>query len=150
MKYVAPIEVRTQVGNLRYLDELRNLSKKQRNKSTIEEILFWKKIKNDALGYRFLRQKAVGRFIIDFYCSKLMLAVEIDGSSHISKLGSDEGRDKYLLVRGILTVRYKNDEIVKNINKVVNNLRKVILVREVELSLSSKGEGPAAAGPEGF
>ncbi|MBP9817876.1 DUF559 domain-containing protein, partial [Candidatus Shapirobacteria bacterium] len=140
MKYTAPEEARTQVGNLRYLEELRLLSKRQRNKSTLGEIIFWQKIKGDALGYRFLRQKPVGRFIADFYCSKLTLVIEIDGEYHKRTLERDKGRDLYFVQRGINTVRFDNQFVLDNTGEAVNQLRTIITTREKELSLSSKGD----------
>ena len=138
MKYTAPEEARTQVGNLRYLEELRLLSKRQRNKSTLGEIIFWQKIKGDALGYRFLRQKPVGRFIADFYCSKLTLVIEIDGGYHKKVLERDKGRDLYFVQRGIKTIRFDNKLVLDNTNDVIRQLREIIKSREKEVSLSSK------------
>lgn len=150
MKYLAPAEARTQIGNIKYLDQLRNLAKKQRNGSTLGEIIFWKNIKSDKLGYRFLRQKPIGRFIIDFYSSKLMLAVEIDGGSHLTKKGGDIGRDEYLLQRGIITVRYQNESVLEQPEKIINDLQIIIKRREKELSLSSKGDVPTLCRDRGI
>jgi len=49
------------------------------------------------LKYRFLRQKPIGNYILDFYCSKLLLAIEIDGISHEDRIDYDHKRDDYLL-----------------------------------------------------
>jgi|GEM_PF-434458 len=145
MKYTAPEEARNRIGNLKYLDPLRNLANKQRNNSTLGEIIFWKYIKCDKLGFRFLRQKPIGRCIVDFYCSKLMLAIEIDGGSHLTKKSVDIGRDEYLLQRGVTTIRYDNDKVLDNPDKIINNLINIINMRKVELSLLSKGECPPLA-----
>jgi very-short-patch-repair endonuclease len=150
MKYIAPVEARNRIGNLKYLEQLRNLARRQRNNSTLGEIIFWQKIKNDRLGYRFLRQKPVGRFIVDFYCSKLLLAIEIDGDSHLKKKGSDIGRDEYLLQRGIITIRYKNEDILKMPERIIIKLKTLIISREKELSLSSKGECPTTGRTRGI
>lgn len=142
MKYLAPEEARNRIGNLKYLDQLRNLAKRQRNDSTLGEIIFWKNVMSDKLGFRFLRQKPIGRYILDFYCSKLMLAIEIDGGSHLKKKGLDIGRDEYLLQRGVMTIRYKNEDVLKTPEKIIVELKDLILNRQKELSLSSKGECP--------
>jgi len=50
-------------------------------------------------------------FIVDFYCPKLCLAIEIDGGYHNEKLKTDELRDKFLNQIGIKTIRFTNDEV---------------------------------------
>ena len=77
-------------------------------------------------GYKFLRQKPINRFILDFYCSELNLAIEIDGSSHNKRKGYDETRDKFLYQIGIKTIRFTNDEILNQINIVKNKLANLI------------------------
>ena len=64
-----------------------------------------------------------------------MLAIEIDGHSHIKKENYDQGRDLYLEQRGIKTIRYKNDDIINNIGKVRHNLLEIITKRKEELML---------------
>jgi len=78
-------------------------------------------------GYKFLRQKPINRFILDFYCSELNLAIEIDGNSHDRKKGYDEVRDKFLKQIGIKTIRFTNDEVLTDINKIKNKLTNLII-----------------------
>ena len=74
------------------------MSRKNRNNITEAEKIIWNQIlSRDKTGYRFLRQKPIDRFIIDFYCSELSLAIEIDGGSHIKKKGTDDLRDKFFI-----------------------------------------------------
>ena len=47
-------------------------------------------------GYKFIKQKIIDNYILDFYCAELLLAVEIDGESHNEKLGYDKVRDDFL------------------------------------------------------
>ena len=79
-----------------------------------------------------------------------MLAIEIDGSSHLKKKGSDVGRDEYLLQRGVTTIRYNNEDILKRPEKVIMELKDLILRRQKELSLSSKGECPTGGRTRGI
>jgi very-short-patch-repair endonuclease len=60
--------------------------------------------------------------VVDFYCSKLRLAIEIDGSSHIKKSVYDEERDKFLIQIGIKTIRFTNNDVIKDINTVKNKI----------------------------
>jgi very-short-patch-repair endonuclease len=147
MKHTAPIEGRTKRGNMRYFDELRNLSKQNRNHPTAAEYRIWNEVlKNRSLGYKFLRQKPIGRFIVDFYCSKLLLAIEVDGESHIKKKYYDNERDKHLNWRNIKTIRFANYQVLHSLDDVKNTIQKAIHQREQFLSLNSplfEAEGPA-------
>ena len=62
------------------------------------------------------------RFILDFYCRKLLLAIEIDGESHDEKKNYDLLRDTYLKAVNIKTIRFTNDEVLNNFNKVLKKL----------------------------
>jgi len=67
-----------------------------RNNSTLSEILLWEYLKNKKImDYDFHRQKPLDKYIVDFYCPELMLAIEIDGDSHRDdRLGKDNKRQK--------------------------------------------------------
>ena len=135
IRQCCPPEARTSGGNIRYLDQLRELTRKNRLNPTESENLFWRLlIKKDNLNYRFLRQKPIGRFILDFYCSKLLLAIEIDGDSHDKKKYMDNERDLYLEQRGIKTLRYRNEQILKDIKNVYKDLEIKLKQRETELT----------------
>ena len=84
-------------GNVNYLNELLLLSRKNRNNLTEAEEKIWIEIvMKRKTGYKFLRQKPISRFISDFYCSELNLAIEIDGNSHDKKKYYDKARDVFL------------------------------------------------------
>ena len=133
MKYKAPEESRTKIGNLKYLEELRTLSRNNRKNPTISEKIFWKLLNYKKLDLKFLRQKPMGKFILDFYCSKLLLAIEIDGDSHDNKKYLDKERDLYLERRGIKTIRFKNQEILSDLDLVKSKLLIMIENRKKEL-----------------
>lgn len=133
MKYKAPEESRTKIGNLKYLEELRTLSRNNRKNPTISEKIFWKLLSYKKLNLKFLRQKPMGKFILDFYCSKLLLAIEIDGDSHDNKKYLDKERDLYLERRGIKTIRFKNQEILSDLDLVKSKLLIMIENRKKEL-----------------
>jgi len=131
MEYVCPEETRTQKGNIKYLDDLRQLARQNRRNPTEAEEAIWKRLKK--IKYPFLRQKPIGRFILDFYCSKLLLAVEVDGDYHDKKKNYDEGRDKILANMGIKTVRFRNDKVLLDLDEVVEELVELMEEREKEL-----------------
>ena len=66
-----------------YDPRLKELARRLRKESTFSEILLWKHLKGEKMrGYDFHRQKPMDNYIVDFFCSELMLAIEIDGISH--------------------------------------------------------------------
>jgi imidazole glycerol-phosphate synthase subunit HisF len=112
----------TQRGHIRYLDELKTLSKRNRNNPTEAEYIMWQFLRKNKYGYKFIRQKPIFRFILDFYCRKLLLAIEIDGESHDKKKNYDKERDLYLKSINIKTIRFTNDEVLNNFNEVLKRL----------------------------
>jgi len=81
---------------------------------------------------------------LDFYCSKLLLAIEIDGDSHDNKKYLDTQRDIFLGKYQIKTVRYTNDQVFNELNKIKKDLNNIIKEREklVFVPLLSKGKAP--------
>lgn len=73
-------------------------------------------------GYsiRFIRQKIIGNYIVDFYCAKANLVVELDGSQHYEEIGmiKDQERTRYLESQGLKVVRIPNNEINNNFSGV--------------------------------
>ena len=81
--------------------------------------------KDQFLGLRFLRQKPIDNFIVDFYCSKLRVAVEIDGDSHYGDQSEayDSERTQVLRKYGIVVFRYTNNEVMTNLESVAEDLK---------------------------
>lgn len=101
---------------------------------TKAEALFWNIVlKHDKTGYRFLRQKIINSFILDFYCSKLRLCIEIDGWYHLHQEEYDIYRTDILRTCGIKVIRYSNDDIECRLDSVILDLHKQIEIREQEL-----------------
>ena len=75
-------------------------------------------------GYKFLRQKMIGSYILDFYCSKLMLAIEIDGDSHAWPDAEkyDSERTAFLKDLWITVIRYTNEDVYNRIDDVERNM----------------------------
>lgn len=98
--------------------------RKLRNNSTKAEICLWAEIRNKKLGYRFLRQYGVGKFVIDFYSPRLKLAIEVDGVTHLTKeeLEYDERRQFEIEQLGIQFIRFTNLEVY---NEIANVIKKI-------------------------
>ena len=90
-------------------------------------------LKKDKTWYRFLRQKLIWNYILDFYCSKLKLCIEIDDWSHDWKWKSDEIRTKYLNGLWIKVIRYTNKDVDNNLDWVIMDLNEKLNERVVEL-----------------
>jgi len=93
-----------------------------RNRPTVAEERLWRFLsRRQVAGYKFGRQCSVDSYIIDFYCSKARLTVEIDGGVHESqeKISYDKERQEYLARYGISFVRFTNADVLTNIKGVL-------------------------------
>lgn len=145
-----PVEALTIRHNLRYLESLRGLARRGRCGSTRTEDILWYEVLNKRrLGYKFTRQKPIGKFIADFYCAELLLIVEVDGGYHLKNKYYDKERDLYLETLNIGTVRINTLTIVNELRNARKILEDVIQERSgfLKCSPSSRGGGRR---PEGF
>jgi len=123
MKSGVVFEAKTKKYHLRYRDSLTWAARKNRKNETKAEDKLWNEVlRRKQTGYKFVRQKPIDRFVVDFYCSELCLVIEVDGGSHENKKDRDKARDDFLRVCGIKTIRFTNEEILNNIEKVKNSL----------------------------
>ena len=92
---------------------------------TDAEKLLWSKLKGkQAKECQFYRQKVVGHYIVDFYCAKANLIIEVDGGQHYTDFGkkSDEIRDNYLHDNGLRVLRFSDIDVLKNIDGVMEEI----------------------------
>jgi very-short-patch-repair endonuclease len=75
-------------------------------------------------GLKFLRQHGIGPYIVDFYCPEQFLVIEVDGDSHgdADQILKDQLRDRYFQSLGLRVVRYINDDILKNLDRALEDL----------------------------
>ena len=94
----------------------------RKNLTPWERKLWFEFLKNYPI--KFYKQKPIGNYIIDFYCDKAKLAIELDGSQHYSTLNKqkDLKRTKYLNQLNILVLRYSNLDVDKNFEDVCNDI----------------------------
>ena len=119
-----------------YNPKLKALARELRKNSTLSEILLWNEIKKKALGYEFHRQVPINEFIVDFYCHELLLAIEIDGSTHDYNFDYDDFRQTLLQEYGITVIRYSDIDIKRNMNDVLRSLGNK--VNEMEITKITK------------
>ena len=110
---------------LPYNRTLKEFSRDLRSHSTLSEILLWQKLRASQFrGYAFNRQKPLGNYIVDFYCRKLDLVIEIDGNSHSYEEAvlEDEERQHVLEYLGVHFLRFSDVEVKRSIASVMNDI----------------------------
>jgi very-short-patch-repair endonuclease len=101
-----------------------------RNSSTEGEIKFWcELLKKRQIGYQFYRQKILYHYIVDFYCPKLKIVIEIDGTSHEEKKEYDEQRDKMLTASGLKVLHYNDLIVLSNFHLIEKDFYEQIKTR---------------------
>ncbi len=113
---------------IHYNPKLKILARSLRNRSTLAEVLLWNHLKARKMrGYQFMRQKPIDNYIVDFYCSKLQLIIEIDGFSHEFKFVNDIQRQRKLETLGLKILRFGNEDIKNNLEGVLYSIENWII-----------------------
>ncbi|MGB8657554.1 MAG: endonuclease domain-containing protein [Candidatus Zixiibacteriota bacterium] len=110
---------------LNYNNNLKDYSRTLRKNMTDAERLLWSKIRRKNLkGHQFYRQKIIGNYIVDFYCPKTKLIIELDGSQHYQEEGikRDKIRDAYLKNLGLRILRFSDRDVLNNLNGVLERI----------------------------
>lgn len=118
-----------------YNPNLKILARKLRKEMTLSEVLLWQDIRRKRFGVEFHRQVPIDEYIVDFYCHELMLAIEIDGSSHISDeiQINDIKRQKRLEVLGVNFIRFTDIDVKRNMQEVL----RILEVKIEEMKVTS-------------
>ena len=122
--------------------DVRELSRDLRLRMTPEETWLWNALRRKAMGHRFRRQHPYGNFIFDFFCPRARLAVELDGAHHDE--ASDRVRDDACAAAGILTVRFPNERVRRDLDGVLHEIRALVDVR----ARSDRERFPGISPPE--
>jgi very-short-patch-repair endonuclease len=96
-----------------------------RASGTDAERLLWSHLRRGQMrGLKFRRQQPFGPYVVDFYCHAARLAVELDGSQHIEaeRARKDRVRDLYMLRRGVLVLRFFNDQVLTSLRRVLEEI----------------------------
>ena len=99
--------------------------KELRKKATKAEEILWNHLKEKQLsGFKFRRQYSIDQFVIDFYCTKVKLAIELDGSVHEADHMQiyDTAREEIIKTFGVTFLRFKNLEIFQKLDRVLDNI----------------------------
>ena len=106
-------------SRIRHNSELTGKAQELRKNMTKEERKLWYEYLSK-YPMRFRRQVAIGNYILDFYCAKAKLAVELDGSQHYEPEVEiyDAQRTAYLNDQGICVLRFSNLDVLQNLRGV--------------------------------
>lgn len=99
-----------------------------RNNMTPSEEVLWNFLRSKEWNYKFRRQHPLFMYVADFYCHRLKLVIEIDGSIHQLEevKRNDTIRQYHLESLGIKVMRFTNDDVMHNLQSVINQIKQVI------------------------
>jgi very-short-patch-repair endonuclease len=105
---------------LHYTPSLIPAARRLRQNMTEAERKLWKYLRGKQMQFRFRRQIPSGQYILDFYCPKANLVIEVDGSHHFTEQGMkrDHVRDSYLQQQGLKVLRLSDRDVLMNISGV--------------------------------
>lgn len=103
---------------------IKSKARELRKNLTQSELLLWNRLRNKQLdGFHFRKQHPFGIYILDFYCFKANLAIELDGKIHLRKREYDNERSEYIESTGLKLIRFKNEDVLNRIEWVINEIR---------------------------
>lgn len=109
------------------------IAKKNRRNATYSERVLWNYLKNKKMmGYDFHRQKPILKYIVDFFCEELMLAIEIDGITHHDDGEQAQKRQNEIEALGVRFLRLNALDVVKYPLETVRVIENEILVLKGE------------------
>ena len=103
---------------------LREFARKNRKNATLAEQVLWEELREKELGVRFLRQHIIGDYIADFVALEVGLIIEVDGSYHSEpqQEEDDKRRTRKLKTMGFDVIRFTNEDVLYNTNKVIDDI----------------------------
>src|SRR4028118_1825438 len=111
---------------LPYNPKLVDRAKQLRKNMTVAEKKLWYGYLRNC-KFRVLRQRPIAHFIVDFYCAKLKLVIEIDGDSHFTNDGKDYDPERTQILEGygLRVMRFTNDEVLKDLAGVCQRIEEI-------------------------
>ena len=107
-------------SSLPYNPNLKERAKELRKSGNLCEVLLWKQLaKKNFKGYDFDRQKIIGNYIVDFFCSDCGVIIEIDGAAHDGKGNYDKKRDEFLLSLGLIVIHILARDVLNSLEEVM-------------------------------
>jgi very-short-patch-repair endonuclease len=131
---------------------LRHFAKGQRSMLTRAETLFWQQVRGGRFnGYKFKRQVPIAPYIVDFLCAGAKVIIELDGEPHESpeRQMADFDRDCWLREQGFVVLRFRNDRLLGNCDRVLAEVKQAIDARLAPSPAPLRGAPPPAKGQRG-
>jgi very-short-patch-repair endonuclease len=108
---------------LPYNPALKERARELRKAGNLCEVSLWQQLKNGQFkGYDFDRQKIIGNYIVDFYCTNCNVVIEIDGGSHNGKEEYDRERDVFLSGLGLCIIYIPARDVLNQLSDVMGML----------------------------
>jgi very-short-patch-repair endonuclease len=103
---------------------LKAYAKGNRRNTTLAEDILWDRLRKNALGIKFLRQHIIGDYIVDFVSKHDGLVIEVDGGYHSEprQQENDQLREEYLERMGYHIIRFNNEEVLYETEKVIEQI----------------------------
>ena len=125
----------TEITYIQYNKSNKERARYNRENQTKPEELLRNILRKKQLWQIFLRQKMIDFFILDFYCSKLMLWIEVDWESHEYNQDYDVQRDEKLRHIWVKIIRYRNENVFSNLEWVREDILEEIKIRKIEVNM---------------
>jgi very-short-patch-repair endonuclease len=104
-----------------------------RNTATEAERRLWQHLRRRQMnGFKFRRQRPIGRYVCDFVCLEAGVVVELDGSQHVAQAPYDEQRDAFLRSNGYRVLRFWNGSVFSEPEAVVQTIMEALTRRELD------------------
>jgi len=132
-----------------YYEQLKEFSSENRKEPTEAENTLWQLLRRDQTGYKIRRQHAIDQFIVDFVSLQKGLVIELDGHHHKLNKEADDARTDVLNYFGFTVIRFTNDEVLKNPQKVFDEIKEVLNSSPDRINPTVSGakvSSPAAGG----
>jgi very-short-patch-repair endonuclease len=122
--------VKNIITNQKISQTMYETARRLRREMTGEERILWQNLRANRLGgLHFRRQQIIGKYVVDFYCHAASLVVELDGGIHARQIERDAEREGDLKARGLLVLRFKNQEIRHNLQSVMERITEACRAR---------------------
>ena len=109
--------------HIRSIKRMNWAARQLRYRSTSAERVLWNRLRQkQLLGFKFRRQHALYRYIVDFLCDELKLIIEVDGGVHDHHIEHDQYRDEFLQQLGYRVIHFTNEEVLYNTEVVIKKI----------------------------
>ena len=137
---------------IKFTPKLKIFARKLRSHMTDAEIKLWQELrKKQVAGIKFLRQRPIGNYIVDFYAPEAGLVIEVDGGQHSEEAGEiyDRKRDAFLAGQRLKVIHFSNLDVLQNMEGVIERITETIKYKhpsprqsKIVEGLPSRGDNP--------